>query len=237
VRRLFSIATLAVLLLTTAAWSQMRGHGGFSGGHGGFSGRAGFHGSGVGFRGTGFGFRGGFGRGFGTGFGRPSFAGRFHHHRGFFNGGFGFPFFGYSAVYAYPYDYGYYSTPVADYSYPSYGAYNYYSDQQRGVEERLDRLEDRVDRLRDEERYRAEAQATRPRAPSSSTGESRPAVLVFRDRHTEEVQNYGIVGQTLWVFNEQRARKIPLASLDLVATTKVNEDRGVDFQVPSAGRN
>jgi len=30
----------------------------------------------------------------------------------------------------------------------------------------------------------------------------------------------------------ERARKIPLAELDIAATQKVNEDRGVDFEIP-----
>ena len=57
-------------------------------------------------------------------------------------------------------------------------------------------------------------------------------MLVFRDKHTQEVQNYAIVGGTLWIFSEQRATKLPLSWLDIEATTKANEDRGVDFQLP-----
>jgi len=57
-------------------------------------------------------------------------------------------------------------------------------------------------------------------------------VLVFRDNHTEEIQNYAIVGNTLWVFTELRARKIPIANLDVPATTRANEDLGTDFQLP-----
>jgi len=34
------------------------------------------------------------------------------------------------------------------------------------------------------------------------------------------------------VITEQAAKKIPLAQLDLPATVKMNDDRGVDFQVP-----
>jgi hypothetical protein len=62
--------------------------------------------------------------------------------------------------------------------------------------------------------------------------DSQPTELVFRDKHTEEVQNYAIVGQTLWVLSVQRARKIPLAELDIPATKKANDDRGVEFQLP-----
>jgi len=46
------------------------------------------------------------------------------------------------------------------------------------------------------------------------------------------VQNYAIVGKTLWVFDERRTRKILLSELDVPATQKVNEERGGDFSVP-----
>jgi hypothetical protein len=59
-------------------------------------------------------------------------------------------------------------------------------------------------------------------------------VLVFRDQHRLEVQNYAIVGQTLWNFAPQRTQKIPLADVDLPATTKANDERGVDFRLPGA---
>ena len=60
---------------------------------------------------------------------------------------------------------------------------------------------------------------------------STPTLLVFRDKHTQEVQNYAIVGGTVWIFSEQRATKLPLSWLDIEATAKANEDRGVNFQV------
>jgi hypothetical protein len=58
-------------------------------------------------------------------------------------------------------------------------------------------------------------------------------VLVFRDQHKLEVQNYAIVGQTLWAFAPQH-QKIALSDLDLAATTKANDDRGVTFRSPAA---
>ena len=59
-----------------------------------------------------------------------------------------------------------------------------------------------------------------------------PTVLVFRDQHQQEIQNYAIVGQTLWSFTSQRTQKIPLADLDIAATQKANDDRGVTFRLP-----
>jgi hypothetical protein len=64
---------------------------------------------------------------------------------------------------------------------------------------------------------------------------SPPTVLVFRDQRRQEVQNYAIVGQTLWSFAPARTQKIPLADLDIAATTKANEERGMDFHVPATG--
>lgn len=59
-----------------------------------------------------------------------------------------------------------------------------------------------------------------------------PTVLVFHDQHQQEIQNYAIVGQTLWNFGAQRTQKIPLSDLDLTATQKANDDRGVTFRLP-----
>jgi len=40
------------------------------------------------------------------------------------------------------------------------------------------------------------------------------------------------VGSTLWVFGERRTQKIPVADLDLPATAKANDERGVEFRMP-----
>jgi hypothetical protein len=78
----------------------------------------------------------------------------------------------------------------------------------------------------------------RPQPYASDEKPSTPmpaTVLVFRDQHKQEVQNYAIVGQTLWDFSPQRTQKIPLSDLDLTATIKANQDRGLTFSVPEPG--
>jgi hypothetical protein len=65
-----------------------------------------------------------------------------------------------------------------------------------------------------------------------------PAVLVFRDGHSEEVQKYVIQGTTLYVTSAYSTTgswtaKIPLADLDVPASLKVNNDRGTKFNLPS----
>jgi hypothetical protein len=67
------------------------------------------------------------------------------------------------------------------------------------------------------------------------TDPGQPTVLIFRDQHQQEVQNYAIVGQTLWTFAPQKTQKIPLSDLDIPATTKANDERGIDFRLPNSG--
>jgi hypothetical protein len=57
-------------------------------------------------------------------------------------------------------------------------------------------------------------------------------LLVFKDGHQLEIANYAIVGSTLFDLTDGHRRKIPLSELDLTATAKQNDDRGIDFQVP-----
>jgi hypothetical protein len=59
-------------------------------------------------------------------------------------------------------------------------------------------------------------------------------VFVLRDGHRTEAKNYAIIGQTVWIYTEQDAKKIPLADLDLAATKSANADHGVAFQLPPA---
>lgn len=60
------------------------------------------------------------------------------------------------------------------------------------------------------------------------------SVLIFRDGHQLEVQNYAIVGDTLYDLTPGHPRKIALASIDIPATVQANDDRGVTFRVPLA---
>jgi hypothetical protein len=225
-RRWLAVAALGAALLTLPAWGQRRG-----GVSGGFAGHAGFAARSGGGRGpmtnrspVSAGVQRG-GVRFGNRFDRPfSSPFSFHHHRHFFRGwpyaGYGYPYYGDPWYYgndSYSAD-SYQSSPAYDYS----GAY---ADSGREQAE-IDRLENEVDRLREERGARGSP------SQAHSKADSQPTQLVFRDKRTEEVQNYAIVGQTFWVFSEQRARKIPLADLDIPATKKANDDRGVEFQLP-----
>jgi len=233
------------------------GHAGFSGGHsGGHSG--GFSGGHIGGGHSG-GMRSGPGasRGFThaprfsqRSFSRGSFSNRpFLHDRfrgsrnrfGFRNNCFGFRCRGFG----YPWAYGYYD-PYLWWDSGSSGYQNYDEDYERDraiANEMNQQSLEQQQMLRQEEAdgdqdlYSRNSRNSDP-APSESqqgTPILPPTVLVFRDQHKEEIGNYAIVGQTLWNFAPQHTEKIPLSNLDLPATTKANDDRGLTFRVPAIG--
>jgi hypothetical protein len=231
-RRLLTIASFVVLVALLSASAQrggMRAAGGGRGvaaGH--LSGGHAFSGIHVGpsahraFRGDGFG-------------GVRMRTRGFHHCYGC-RQRYGYPFY---AGYGYA---GFYS-PYWAWGWDSSSSYNYdegrarelalasemnaLSIQEQNLREREDWLRQREEE-RDQDLYarRAEPREAERLVPTPAT------VLVFRDQHQQEVRNYAIAGGTLWVLSEELAKKIPLSELDLAATTKVNDERGVEFQVP-----
>jgi hypothetical protein len=77
-------------------------------------------------------------------------------------------------------------------------------------------------------------QAQAPPPEQSAARDARPnepSVLIFRDGHQQEVSNYAIMGQTVYVF-DKRTQKVALADLDVPATIKANDERGLEFKVP-----
>jgi len=89
-------------------------------------------------------------------------------------------------------------------------------------------------------RKASESKSEKPDAKSETkSDEPAPApaveiktVLVYRDGHKEELSNYAIVGDQLFDFSDGK-RKIAVADLDVAATVKANDQRGVDFQLPA----
>jgi len=192
--------------------------------------RAGGYG-GTGYRGYGYGWHGngvhgpypyrpwGWGRGWGWGYPWWGF--------GYAGWGWGYPWWGWGGSYWDNSSYNYYpsdtySVQTYPYTYPPNGDYS----QDNQTQDQINRLTGEVDQLRSQQ----------------SSGQSKTAeihaetVLVYRDGHTEEVQNYAIIGKTIWIFSESHARKVALSELDLPATKRDNEDRGIDFVLPSSSR-
>ena len=74
-----------------------------------------------------------------------------------------------------------------------------------------------------------------PAAPPAEVKPGEPTELVFRDGKHQEVTNYAIMGDSLYVFDQGR-KKVALADLDIPATIKANEDRGLEFKVPPSAK-
>jgi hypothetical protein len=159
---------------------------------------------------------------------------------GFLNNcyGYGCGYYGYPLAYGGFYDPNWYwdsgSSDDADYDQSVATAAD--MNRQNLEEQRMLRQEEADG---DQDAYAPLARAPRPVRPGVASEAQSAAimpntVLVFRDQHREEISNYAIVGQTVYNFTPQRTERIPLASLDLVATAKTNQDLGVTFRVPGA---
>ncbi len=260
-RRLMAISAFA-LFLAVPLWAQHGGGhaGGGFGGHAGFSGSHGGGFSGGGHMGGGrvsSGMRSGpmvsrsithgpssSNRGFShqpflhNGFHNNGFHNGFHqvHTFGFRNNcfGFGCRSFGYPWVYA-----GYYNPWWWD----SGSSYDEDYERDRAMANQMNQQSLEEQRMRQQEEADGDqdiyARSDPTPHPAQRQAASTPVlpdtVLVFRDQHKQEVKNYAIIGQTLWNFAPQHTRKIPLSDLDLPATTKANDDRGLTFRVPASG--
>jgi hypothetical protein len=258
-RRLVAIAAFLFLAASVQLQAQRGGGHASAGGHGGFSGHASFGGGFAGSHsfggmrtGSGFAsrsssptssFRGPLAsRGFNS---RGLNSNRFDRSRGFdsrnrfrlrgYGNGYG-NCYGYGCGYGSGYGYPYLDGGVDPYWWwDSDSSGDQDQQDQIGLANQMNQQsldEQQMRRQNDQDAYARYAPA---RPHSAETTEADPAtVLVFHDQHKQEIHNYAIVGQMLWNFSPQRTQKIPLSSLDLPATEKANEDRGVDFHLPGA---
>ena len=120
-----------------------------------------------------------------------------------------------------------------------YGQDQYAQDQaaaqnQADLNYEVGRLSQEVEDLRQQQAMLA-APPPQPVAPVLVTPPApvTPTMLVFRDGHRMEIQNYAIIGQTLWILDQRASTKIPLTDLDLEATQRENAARGMRFSVSS----
>ncbi len=63
-----------------------------------------------------------------------------------------------------------------------------------------------------------------------------PTIFVLRNGQKLELSDYALTSDTLYDLRDGRTKKISLAEVDLPATVKANEDRGVEFTLPNAAR-
>jgi hypothetical protein len=164
---------------------------------------------------------------------------RDHHRHHIFQGnGFGLGV-GVLPLYSAPYYYGGgadVANPVDDSMEQGYGPA---SDRQPSptngaaqpqYDDRLGRLEEQMDEIENATAAKAPPTASEPQ---KALADQPNTVLVFRDGHSIDVKNYAIVGDTLYDLSDGSRHKIALADLDLGATQKQNDDRGLDFRLPT----
>jgi hypothetical protein len=229
-----------VLLLALMPLSAQHGGGHVSGGgHGGF----GSHGSFGGHMGAGHATMGMHSRS--NFMSRPSFRGSFNRpltSRGFNRSGVGLRIrtrgfrnncgrFGCGLGFGFPW----YGDP--NWWWDSDPSYDQDQQDQTGLANQMNEQSLEDQRMDQRMRQQSDPDVYARSAPPLAHQEARtevvpPTVLVFRDQRKQEVQNYAIVGQTLWIFSPERTQKVPLTEVDIDATQKANEDRGVDFRVP-----
>jgi hypothetical protein len=233
-RRLLTFAAFLLIFSVMPVCAQRGGghasggsHGSMGGGHAGFSGHSGFAGhagGAVGGSHFGSGFASRSGSHFGAG---TRFIGGDRFRNGRFGvrnrciGCFGYPYYGYAGVDPY----WWWDTYPSD------------DDEQRGLAAEMNAenlQEQQALREQDQDLYGRQMPRLRPTQPSvSEKAENDPAtILLFRDQHTREIQNYAIVDEMVWIFTPTRIEKVPLAVLDIPATIQANENRGVDFRLP-----
>lgn len=112
------------------------------------------------------------------------------------------------------------------------------ADRQRMIDEmNFDRRRDmELERQLAELQAAQEASAAHAAQPAQAQprpeAQPTPAVLVFRDGRQMQVDNYVITADRLFTLGPDQHRTIQLSELDLNATVKANQDRGVSFSVP-----
>jgi hypothetical protein len=153
------------------------------------------------------------------------------HHDGHDHHGYPYPYLGYGEVYGYgvPYaddpnagDQGYDATDDSNYQ----GGPTVFDRRGSGAQSYVPPVENVPAPHAEQPENSAPAPQSQPVQQFT--------VLVFKDGHKLEVGNYAIVGTTLFDLTPGHPRKIALADLDLDATQKQNDDRGVVFQLPSS---
>ena len=101
-------------------------------------------------------------------------------------------------------------------------------------------VDDRRHPRRPASAHKPARRAPQPLAEDSASPKREPepeppaTLLVYRDGRRSEVRNYAIVGELFYDLSDRLPRKILISSLDLEATITANEERGIEFRLPTA---
>jgi hypothetical protein len=94
--------------------------------------------------------------------------------------------------------------------------------------EQIQRLSAQVEQLKNEQQT-----ATPPPVSASQPPQEAPPVapitVVLRDGKRLQVASYAVMDQVFWDFSQHPARRIPIANIDVAASTKATEAAGAEF--------
>jgi hypothetical protein len=93
------------------------------------------------------------------------------------------------------------------------------------LSQQIQMLSDQIDQLKNAQQRGAPPQ---DEAVQQTTPQV-PITLVLRNGQQIQVQNYAVMGQIFWDFTTQPARKIPVSSIDISASTRATEATGAEF--------
>ena len=136
---------------------------------------------------------------------------------GYFSAPYYYPFLGYS-------DTGYASSsydppPAQDSSLENMMA------AQGTLSHQVQILSDQIEQLRNAQQRGAVPGNEDPQQATPQTA----ITVVLRNGQQIQVQNYAVMNQTMWDFTRQPARKIPVSSIDIAASTSATEAKGAEF--------
>jgi hypothetical protein len=138
-----------------------------------------------------------------------------------------------------PFDYG-----SSFYDSSSYGSgYGYGAGQDPGEQtaevtanllgEQMQRLSNEVEQLRSTQPaagpYLPQGYIAQPAPQEDPQPPVTPVILVLRNGQQVQVQNYAVMDKTFWDFSKQPARRIPLSTIDIAASSKATLASGGDF--------
>ena len=135
----------------------------------------------------------------------------------------------------------YYLSTFDDYdSYGSYPTAQGESSQTDGVTANLlggqiAQLSAEVEALREERQYGGAPVAARgpynapPAAAEDETPSAPPVTLVLQDGKQVQLRSYAVMGQDIWDFSVQPAKRIAISSINVAASKTVTESNGGEF--------
>jgi len=102
----------------------------------------------------------------------------------------------------------------------------------RGVRDATDEERQEALATRDKATKKPKTEEPKPQVKPEAEDVGPMTVLIFRDGARREIKNYAIMGKELIVFGTGTMRRIQIAELDVPATVKENDVRGLDFKLP-----